>query len=47
MNKDNARIISDDIFSSFKNIRGTTQYFNNMYFDVLAKTRQLGYKPSF
>ena len=37
------RMISDDqIFSSFKNIRGTPQYFHNMLLDVLAKIRQFG-----
>ena len=37
------RMISDDqIFSSFKNIRGTPQYFNSMLLNVLAKTRQFG-----
>ena len=37
------RMISDDqIFSSFKNIRGTPQYFQNMLLDVLAKIRQFG-----
>ena len=43
VNHDNVRrMISDDqIFSSFKNIRGTPQYFHNMLLDVLAKTRQL------
>ena len=44
MNKDTVkRMISDDqIFSSFKNIRGTPQYFHNMFLDVLAKIRQFG-----
>ena len=44
MNKDTVkRMISDDqIFSSFKNIRGTPQYFHNMLLDVLAKIRQFG-----
>ena len=32
----------DQIFSSFKNIRGTSQYFHNMLLDVLAKIRQFG-----
>ena len=37
------RMISDDqIFSSFKNMRGTPQYFHNMLLDVLAKIRQFG-----
>ena len=37
------RMISDDqIFASFKNIRGTPQYFHNMMLDVLAKVRQFG-----
>ena len=36
-------MISDDqIFSSFKNITGTPQYFHNMLLDVLAKIRQFG-----
>ena len=36
-------MISDDqIFSSFKNIRGTHQYFHNMLLDALAKIRQSG-----
>ena len=44
INQDNIRrIISDDeIFASFKNIRGTPQYFHNMLLDVLAKIRQFG-----
>ena len=44
VNKDNIRrMISDDqIFASFKNIRGTPQYFHNMLLDVLAKIRQFG-----
>ena len=44
VNHDNVRrMISDDqIFSSFKNIRGTPQYFHNMLLDVLSKNRQLG-----
>ena len=43
-NKDTVkRMISDDqIFSPFKNIRGTPQYFHNMLLDVLAKIRQFG-----
>ena len=37
------RVISDDqILSSFKNTRGTPQYFHNIFLDVLAKTRQFG-----
>ena len=41
VNHDNVKqMISDDqIFSSFKNIRVTCQYFHNMLLDVLAKTR--------
>ena len=36
-------MISDDqIFSSFKNVRGTPQFFHNMLLGVLAKTRQSG-----
>ena len=44
LNHNNVRwMISDDqIFSSFKNIRGTPQYFHNMLLDGLAKTRQFG-----
>ena len=44
MNHDNVRrIISDDqIFSSFKNIRGTPHYFHNMPLDVLVKIGQFG-----
>ena len=44
INQDNVRrMISDDqIFASFKNIRGTPQYFHNMLLDVLAKIRQFG-----
>ena len=44
MNHDSVRrMISDEqIFSSFKNISGTPQYFHNMLLDVLAKTRQFG-----
>ena len=43
VNHSNVRKISDDqIFSSFKNIRGTPQYFQNMLLDVLAKIRQFG-----
>ena len=37
------RIIWDNQISfSFKNIRGTLQYFHNMLLDVLAKFRQFG-----
>ena len=37
------RMISDDqIFSAFKNIRGTPHYFHNMLLDVLAKIKQFG-----
>ena len=32
----------DQIFSSFKNIIGTPQYFNNMLLDAHAKIRQFG-----
>ena len=33
-------MISDQqVFASFKNIRGTPQYFKNMMYDVLAKVR--------
>ena len=35
-------ISEDQIFASFKNIRGTPQYFKNMTYDVLAKIRQFG-----
>ena len=43
-NQDNViRMISDDqIFATFKNIRGTPQYFHNMLLDVLAKIRHFG-----
>ena len=42
------RMTSDDqIFSLFKNIRGTPQYFHNMLFDVLAKIRQFGVSTFF
>ena len=42
MNHDNVRkMISDgQIFSSFKDIRGTPQCFHNILLDVLAKTKQ-------
>ena len=33
-------ICNDQIFSTFKNIRGTPQCFHNMLLDVLAKIRQ-------
>ena len=36
---------SDVIYASFKNIRGTPQYFHNMSLDILAKYRQYG-KPT-
>ena len=39
-------LANDLIFASFKNIRGTPQYFHNMSLDVLAKCRQFG-KPTF
>ena len=44
MNKDTVkRMISDDqIFSSFKDTRGTPQYSHNTVLDVLAKIRQFG-----
>ena len=44
MSKDNVkRFISDDqIFSSFRNIRETPQFFPNMLLDILAKIRQFG-----
>ena len=44
MNHNNVRrmISSDQIFSSFENIRGTLQYFYNMLLDVSAKIRQFG-----
>ena len=42
-----SRMISDDqIFASFKNIRGTPQYWEGLMFDVLAKVRQFG-PPTF
>ena len=31
---------ADQVFASFKNIRGTPQYFHNMLLDILAKVRQ-------
>ena len=42
VNHSNVRkmISEDQIFSSFKDIRGTPQYFHNMLLDVLAKIRQ-------
>ena len=41
------RMISDDqIYKSFKKIRGTPQYFENMMLDILAKIRQFG-PPAF
>ena len=44
VNQDNVRrmICDDQIFSSFKNIRGTLQYAHNMLLGILAKIRQLG-----
>ena len=44
VNHSNVRkmISEDQIFSSFKNIRGTPQYFHNMLLDALAKIRQFG-----
>ena len=44
VNHDNVRrmIYDEPIFSPFKSIRGTSQYFNNMLLDVLGKTRQFG-----
>ena len=44
VNRDNVRrmIADDQIFSFFNNIRGTPQYFYNILFDVLVKTRQFG-----
>lgn len=35
------------IYYSFKNIRGTPQYKNNQHLDVLAKVRQFGCYTSF
>ena len=32
----------DQVYASFKNIRGTPQYWQQMQFDMLAKLRQLG-----
>ena len=40
-------ILDDQIFASFKNMKGTIQYFHNMLQDVLAKNRQLESTPSF
>ena len=44
VNHSNVRkmISEDQIFSSFKNIRGTPQYFHNMLLDALANIRQFG-----
>ena len=44
VNHNNARRMMTDnqIFSSFKNIRGSPQYFHNMLLNVLAKIRQFG-----
>ena len=37
------RVITDDqIYASFKSVRGTPQYWNNMMLDVLAKIRHFG-----
>ena len=36
-------MVSDDqIFASFRNMRGTPRYFHNMLLDVLAKYRLFG-----
>ena len=36
-------MISDDqLYASFKNVRGSPQYYKNMMLDVLAKVRQYG-----
>ena len=32
----------DQVYASFKNIRGTPQYWQQMQFDMLAKLRQFG-----
>ena len=44
VNHDNVRrmICEHQIFSSFKNIRETPQYFHNMLLDALAKIEQFG-----
>ena len=49
LSSDNVRqmISEDQIFASFKNIRGTPQYFHNMMLDVLAKIRQFGVSTFF
>ena len=43
-NHNNVRKMMSDyqIFSSFKNIRGTPQYLHNMLLDALAKIRKFG-----
>ena len=42
------RLITDDlIFASFKNIRGTPQYFKGMLYDVLAKIRHFDIYTAF
>ena len=47
-NRDTFRsLLSDaELYSSFKSIRGTPQYFHDMMLDVLAKVRQYG-APTF
>ena len=44
MNSNNVRrAISDDqIYASFKNIKGTPQYGHNMKLDILVKLRHFG-----
>ena len=44
VNVDNVRnlISEDQLYASFKNVRGTPQYYHNMMLDVLAKVRQHG-----
>ena len=39
-------IRDNQLYASFKNVRGTPQYFHNMLLDVLAKVRQFG-TPTF
>ena len=48
LNSDNMqRMIGEDqMYASFKSIRGTPQYFHNMMLDILAKIRQFG-PPTF
>ena len=48
LNQNNVqKMMSDDqLYASFKNIRGTPQYFENMMLDILAKIRQFG-PPTF